>query len=60
MGLNKFSDKDRRRQRLRNHMAKDLASGKYRQRVIDRKRVDSDDTDDYYFIDEYMEGLVDE
>lgn len=38
-GLNRFSDKDRRRQRLRNHVARDLALPKYHQRVIEPKRI---------------------
>lgn len=47
-GLNKFSDKDRRRQRLHNYVARDLASPKYHQRVIpDKKRnhIYEDDED---------------
>ncbi len=39
-GINRFDDKNKRRQRRRNHIARDLGSTKYRQRVIwpDRKR----------------------
>jgi hypothetical protein len=37
-GLNKFLDKERRRQRQRNHIARDLASSKYHQRVVPDKR----------------------
>jgi hypothetical protein len=54
VGLNKLEGKDRRRHRLRNHVAKDLMSPKYRQQVVpSRKRVDSEDDDSYYFTDEY-------
>lgn len=55
-GLNKFSDKDRRRQRRsyqRNHIAADLGSPKYRQRVKERKRVD--DEEGYFFVDPYLD-----
>lgn len=56
-GLNKFDSKDKKRQRLRNHIAKDLASSKYRQRVVpgkDRHRVESENDDGtYWFEDRY-------
>lgn len=55
-GLNKFSDKDRRRQRRsfqRNHIAHDLGSPKYHQRIKERKRVDDDEG--YYFVEPYLD-----
>ena len=40
-GLNKFDEKERRKQRRRNHIARDLALPKYHQRVIpDKRRAD--------------------
>ncbi len=42
-GLNKYDEKLKREQRRRNHIAKDLASAKYRQRVIPRKYDDDAD-----------------
>ena len=47
-GLNKFNEKERRLQRRRNFVAKDLASPKYHQRVIDRKRIENEDGSVYY------------
>lgn len=49
-GINRFDGKDKRRERMRNHMAKDLASTKYRQRVVpNRKHRDEQrDEDDEY------------
>lgn len=37
-GINKYEGKDRRRQRLRNHIAKDLRTPKYQPRVVPDKR----------------------
>lgn len=47
-GMNKYTDKERRYQRLRNKMAKDLAKSKYHQRVIANKKKDAefDDSED--------------
>lgn len=42
-GINKYDGKDRRRQRLRNHVAKDLGSPKYRQRVMPCKKIEGVD-----------------
>jgi hypothetical protein len=42
VGMNKFSEKDRRRERRvreRNHIAHDLHSPKYHQRVVENKRT---------------------
>lgn len=53
VGMNRYDPKDRRRQRRRNHVAKDLGSGKYRQRVIpSRRRVDNPDGS-FFFMEEY-------
>lgn len=57
-GINKYNEKDRRRQRRQNVVAKDLASGKYYQRVINgRKRIDNEDRDDYFFVEEDEECI---
>lgn len=51
-GLNRYEGKDKRRQRMRNHIAKDLHKNKYHQRVVPLKRqepppiVFEDDFDD--------------
>lgn len=53
-GLNKYEGKDKRRQRMKNHIAKDLRTGtKYHQRVLpDRKKYFmSEDEGEYYFDD---------
>lgn len=41
-GLNKYSEKEKRSQRRRNHIARDLATPKYHQRVMQRKRVETE------------------
>lgn len=54
VGLAKFDGKDRRRQRRtykRNHIAQDLHSPKYHQRIERRKRVEDDGV--YYEDDDY-------
>ncbi len=38
VGINKYSEKERREQRRRNHIAKDLWSGKFQQQVIPSQR----------------------
>jgi hypothetical protein len=53
-GLNKFGDKDKRRERLRNHIAKDLHSPKYHQRIVERRRVEGEDGE-LYFLDRYYD-----
>jgi len=55
VGINKFSEKERRKARRSfqsNHIARDLHTPKYKQRVINsnRKRIDNED-DSYYFVD---------
>lgn len=57
-GMNKLSDKEKRSQRRRNHIAKDLMTPKYHQRVIERKRIESEDGE-YFFADRYYEDEVD-
>lgn len=37
-GLNRYSEKDRRKQRRRNHIARDLRTAKYRPRVVPNKK----------------------
>lgn len=43
VGVNRFSDKERRKIRRRNHIAKDLQKSKYYQRVIPNKRKKNED-----------------
>lgn len=54
VGINKFTEKERRKQRrsfkVRNEIARDLHTPKYHQRVIERKRVDNEDGS-YWFED---------
>ena len=60
-GLNKFTEKERRKQRRQyehNHIAQDLDTPKYRQRVIpNRKRIDNDDGS-FYLADRYYEEEI--
>lgn len=47
-GLSKYEGKDKRRMRLKNHIAKDLRSGpKYGQRIVPAGRK-FDETEDYF------------
>lgn len=58
VGLHKFTDKEKRAERRRNHIARDLLTPKYHQRVIpDKRRTDNEDgtfylTERYYDDDE--------
>lgn len=55
VGLNKFDEKNKREQRRRNHVARDLATSKYHQRIIpDKKRIDNADGT-FYFDERYYE-----
>ena len=45
--IHKLPEKDRRRERRRNHYARDLGERKYHQRVVPNKRKDDDRFDDY-------------
>ena len=48
-GLNRYEGKDKRRQRMRNHVAKDLRRGdKYRQRVVPDKRNKQEQEEVWY------------
>lgn len=60
-GLSKYDGKDKRRQRMRNHIARDLRTSKYQPRVVpDKKRIDNEDGS-YYFEDyQYLDDLKDE
>lgn len=51
VGINKYSEKERREQRRRNHIARDLKTNKYHQRVIPdgRKRNWLNTEDEVYF-----------
>lgn len=52
-GLKKFEGKDKRRQRMRNHIAKDLRDNKYRQRILpDRRKKHLDEDERYFYFDE--------
>lgn len=59
VGLSKYSDKERRQQRRRNHIARDLADRKYHQRIVPseklaadgcrkRKYINTDEAEGYY------------
>lgn len=55
VGLHKFTGKEKREQRRRNHVARDLATPKYRPRVVpDRKRIDNEDGT-FYLDERYFE-----
>ena len=55
VGLHKFEGKNKREQRRRNHVARDLLTPKYRQRIVpDRKRIDNEDGS-YYLDERYYE-----
>ncbi len=53
-GMNKYDDKRKRAMRMRNHIARDLASGKYHQRIKEGRpkppppEIDEDDDEDWY------------
>jgi hypothetical protein len=51
-GINKYDDKERRKVRRRNHIAKDLADPKFRPRIIDPRA----DEDWQWEVDEYFES----
>lgn len=52
-GLNRYEGKDKRRQRMRNHIAKDLRRGdKYRQRIVPDKRKNNKEEENWYEDDE--------
>jgi hypothetical protein len=42
-GLNKFPEKEKRQMRIKNHIAKDRRTPKYRQRKVERKKIKDDD-----------------
>jgi superfamily I DNA and/or RNA helicase len=48
-GLNKYSDKERRKMRIQNRIARDLRTPKYRQRKVELK---TKKTDRWSYIDE--------
>lgn len=41
-GLNKYSDKEKREMRRRNHIARDLRTPKFKPRVIEKRRKEND------------------
>lgn len=51
-GINKYDQKERRLQRRRNHIARDLAGAKYRQRVVPSgrriKRIEGSNDEVFY------------
>jgi hypothetical protein len=50
-GINNYDEKERRKVRRRNHIAKDLRNPKYRMRILEEK-----DSDDWQWeVDEYYE-----
>ncbi len=56
VGINRFEGKDKRRVRIKNHIAKDLKQGnKYYQRIVpDKKRIESSDGN-FYLQDQYLD-----
>lgn len=52
-GINKYSEKERREQRRRNHIARDLWSRKYSQQIVpnQRKKKWLNTEDEVYFDD---------
>jgi hypothetical protein len=55
VGLHKFTDKEKRAQRRRNHIARDLLTPKYHPRVVpDKRRVDNEDGT-FYLIERYYD-----
>lgn len=55
VGLHKFEGKEKREQRRRNHVARDLLTPKYHQRVVpDKKRIDNEDGT-YYLVERYFD-----
>lgn len=46
-GINRYEDKDKQRQRRKNHVARDLAKSKYHQRVVKPKRQEPPEIDLY-------------
>lgn len=58
-GINKFSDKDRRKIRLQNHIARDLGSPKYRQRRTPKKALIRDEYE-HWTNSEWLKHLNDE
>jgi len=61
-GLSKYEGKDRRRMRMRNHIAKDLRQGsKYGQRIVPGRKRYEDEEGNLYFSDVYIgEENIDE
>jgi hypothetical protein len=51
--IHRLPEKDRRKERRRNHVAHDLGSRKYQQRVIPNKKKNSFDDFDYGWDDDY-------
>ena len=39
-GLNRYTDKEKRKMRRHNHIARDLRTPKFRQRVVQRKKTE--------------------
>lgn len=58
-GLKKFGDKEKRKQRRNNHIARDLMTPKYRQRTVERKRIEDEDGN-VHFRNRYPEDNEDD
>lgn len=56
-GLNKYEDKDKRRARRRNFIAKDLRKSEFKQQVIPdrRRKVAGDHEDEFFFEERYYD-----
>lgn len=62
VGMNKFNEKERRKQRRAyqtDHFKADLRTPKYRERSIDRKRIE-DEKGNFYLIERYYDEDEDE
>lgn len=56
-GMNKYDTKERRLQRRKNHIVKDLHSLKYHQRIIEDKKYGREFDDDFEFDDKDGENV---
>lgn len=54
-GMDRYDDKRKRAMRRRNHIARDLANRKYRQRRVEGKKPRDYDYDMDEFLDSYLE-----
>lgn len=53
-GINRYEGKDKRRQRRRNHVARDLHKNKYHQRVVKPRYQEPPEIDEFEGIEEEL------